>query len=156
MPLTFGGKPAASVAVRSPHLPLLDPAAESKRDGRRAQDADRLDRHVRAATWRGAQCAYLAERVRRLQPTQERLGRWLDAHDWRTDAHWCKRNKRYWIVATTILAHERVMRGYVDKLHAMLEKKPMKHQEAITAAFFAARNGPPPTKAALRDMGVGR
>lgn len=153
--ITFGGKPASTVAVRSPLLPGIDSATEAKRDRRRIQGATRQDGYVQAAAWRGAQCAYLAERIRRLQPIQEDLAAWLDFNDWKCHPLWQKRNKRYWIVATTILAHERVMRGYIDKVDDLVRNKPLKQQESITVAFFHARQAAPPTKAALLAMGAG-
>lgn len=149
--LTFGGKSAQAVATRHHTLPLAG-IAEAKRDERRAKEADRQDRHIRAAAWRGRQCAYLAERIRRLEPIRARLSRWLDCHDWKDD-RWQHRNKRYWTVACTVRAHERELRGYVEKVDGLARNKPMKQQEAITAAYFAARNAPPPSKRPAKLMG---
>jgi len=142
MGLTFGGKPASQVAVRSPQLGLPG-VAETQRAERRAKESDRLERHIQAARWRGEQVAFLRERVRRLQAIQHRLGVWLDAHDWRHPL-WRKRNARYWTTAHTLYAHEREMQGFVDKLYDLLAKKPAAQQERISAAYFQSLSSTPP------------
>jgi hypothetical protein len=140
--LTFGGKPAASVATRSPQLGLPG-VAETQHAERRAKETDRLDRYIQAARWRGEQVNYLRERVRRLEPIKARLCDWLDHHNY-DHPLWPKRIDRYWTCAHTIAAHEREMRGFIDKVFELIAKKPPAQQERISAAYFQALNDTPP------------
>jgi hypothetical protein len=117
--------------------------AETQRAERRAQETDRIDRHIQAARWRGEQVNYLRERVRRLEPVKARLNDWLDHHPY-DHPLWPKRIDRYWQCAHTIAAHEREMRGFIDKVFQLAEKKPASQQEKISGAYFRAMNDTPP------------
>jgi hypothetical protein len=152
--ITFSGKSAVSVATRSPQLGLPG-VAETQRAERRAKETDRLDRHIQAARWRGEQVAFLRERVRRLEPVLAGLCDWLDHHPY-DHPLWPKRIDRYWQCAHTIAAHEREMRGFIDKVDDLVRtkfgsdvsdatrKKHTAMQERITAAYFQALSATPP------------
>lgn len=143
--LTFGGKSATQVAIRSSLLPPPDLAGQAKQDKRRSQDAGRFDGYIQAARWRGEQVNWLRHRIARLQPIQDRHAAWLDAHDWR-HPRWQKRNGRYWTVAHSIAAHDRQIRGFIEKVFDLTAKKPAAQQEAISGAYFEALSGPPPAR----------